>query len=65
MKDIEEGKALFDTALELYNKLLSIYKTQNDKLTKAKKKRTKVQNVPENLSIDVYLDEDDLPPSHH
>ena len=57
MKDIEEGKALFDTALELYNKLLSIYK--------AKKKRTKVQNVPENLSIDVYLDEDDLPPSHH
>ena len=44
---------MFDTALELYNKLLNIYKTQYDKLTKAKKKRIKV---------DLYLDEDNLPP---
>ena len=44
---------MFDKALELYNKLLNIYKTQYDKLTKAKKKRIKV---------DLYLDEDNLPP---
>ena len=44
---------MFDTALELYNKLLNIYKTQYDKPTKAKKKRIK---------IDLYLDEDNLPP---
>ena len=58
---------MFNTALELYNQLLNIYKTQNDQLTKAQKKRIKVQNVPiglylENLSTDLYLDENDLPP---
>ena len=49
---------------ELYDKLLSIYKTQYDKLTKAQKKRINVQSIPENLPIDLYLDEDedDLPP---
>ena len=52
---------MLDTALELYNKLLNIHKTQYDKLTKAQKKRIKVQNVPENLPIDLYLNEDDLP----
>ena len=49
---------MFDTTLELYNKLLSIYKTQYDILSKAKKKKIKVQNVPKNLSIDLYLEED-------
>ena len=44
----------------IINKLLNIYKTQYDKLTKARKKEIKVQNVPENLPIDLYLD--DLPP---
>ena len=39
-----------------------IYKTQYDKLTKAKTVRIKVQNIPENLSINVYLDEDNLSP---
>ena len=53
---------MFDTALKLYNKLLNIFKTQYDRPTKAKKKRIKVQNVPENLPNDLYLDEDDLPP---
>ena len=48
-------------AHELYDKLLNIYKTQYDKLTKAQRKRIKVQNVPENLPIDLYIDEDDLP----
>ena len=67
IKDLEERKVVFNTALELYNQLLNIYKTQNDQLTKAQKKRIKVQNVPiglylENLSTDLYLDEDDLPP---
>ena len=62
MQDLEERKVVYDTALELYNKFLRIYKTQYDKLTKAKKKKIKVQNVPENLSTDLCLDEDDLPP---
>ena len=52
---------MLNTALELYNKLLNIYKTQYDKLAKAQKKRMKVQNVPCNLPVDLYLDEDDLP----
>ena len=51
---------MLDTALELY-KVLNIYKTQYDKLTKAQKKRIKVQNVPDNLPIDLYFDEDGLP----
>ena len=50
-------------AFELYDKLVNIYTTQYDKLTKAQKK-IKVQNRPENLAIDLYLDEneDDLLP---
>ena len=42
---------MFDTALELQNKLLRIYITRDDKPKKAKKKRIKVQNVPEYLMI--------------
>ena len=51
------------TAFESYDKLVNIYTTQYDKLTKAQK-RIKVQNRPENLVIDLYLDEneDDLLP---
>ena len=47
----------------LYDKLLSIYKTQYDKLIKAEKKSIRVQNTPKNLVISLYLDkdEDDLP----
>ena len=33
-KDLEEEKVAFETALELYNNLLNIYKTQYDKLKK-------------------------------
>ena len=44
IKSLEKIKVVFDTALELYNKLLNIYKTQNDKLTKAKKKRIKLKH---------------------
>ena len=61
MKDLEERKVVFNTALELYNNLLRICETQYDKLPKAKKKKIKVQNVPENLSIALHLDEDDSP----
>ena len=57
---LQGRKVVIDTALELYNKLLNIYKTHYDKLTKGKKQRMKVQNVPENLTIDLYLDEDNL-----
>ena len=47
---------MFAKAFELYDKLLNKCKTQNDKNIKAK-------NIPENLTIDLYLDEDkcDLP----
>ena len=53
---------MLDTALELFNNLLNTYKTQYDKLAKAQKKRIKVQNVSENLTVDLYSDEDNLPP---
>ena len=52
MKPFKERKAVFNTALELYTKLLAVYKTQYGTLTKAKKKRVEVKNKPENLSID-------------
>ena len=35
MQDLEKRKAVIAKASELYDKLLSIYKTQYDKLTKA------------------------------
>ena len=35
-------KVVFDTMRVLFNKFLSIYKTQHDKLTKAQKKSIKV-----------------------
>ena len=53
---------MFETALELYNKLLNICKTKYDKFTIARKKKTKVQIILENLPTDIYLDVDDLPP---
>ena len=42
----------------------SIYTTQYDNLSNAQKKRINVLNSPENLTLDLYLDEDenDLPP---
>ena len=60
---MEKRKVAIAKASELYDKLLNIYIyiTQNDNLTKAQKKIIKVQNVPENVTIDFYLDEDDLP----
>ena len=62
IKDIAERKVVLNRVFELYNKLPDIYKTQYDKFTKAHKKRIKVQNVPKNVRINSYLDEDDLPP---
>ena len=59
MNNLEERKFVYDTALELYNKLLRMYKTQYDKLEKAKKETITVENAPENGLI-LYLDEDDL-----
>ena len=58
IKDLEERKAVFDTALVLYNELLNKYKIKYDKFPKAYKKRIKTQNMPENVCIDLY--EDDL-----
>ena len=51
-------------AHELYDKLLNIGKSQYYKLKRAHKKRIKVQSMPENLPIGLYLGEDinDLPP---
>ena len=45
------------TVSELY-KLSNICTTQYQKLTKTQKKRMKVQNGPENLATELYLDED-------
>ena len=57
INDLEKRKVVLDSALALYNKLLSIYQNQYDKLTKAQKKQIKFQNMPENLPIDLDLDE--------
>ena len=55
---------MLDTAINLYNILLNIYKTHYDKFWKTKKKRAKFQNITERFFIDLYLDEngDDLTP---
>ena len=44
---------MLDTALQLYHKLLNIYKAQYEKLIKAQKKRKKVQDMSENLLISI------------
>ena len=56
---------MLNTVFELYNKLLNMYKPQYDKLTKAQRERIKVQNMPEDWSIDLYLDKDEgeIPPA--
>ena len=41
-------------------KLLNIYENENDKLRKKQKKRIQVQNEPENVPADSYLDENNL-----
>ena len=63
IKDLKKRKVVIVTVSELY-KLSNICTTQYEKLTKTQKKRMKVQNGPENLAIDLYLDEgeDDLSP---
>ena len=55
---------MLDTAIDLYNILLNIYKTHYYKFWKTKKKRAKFQNITERFPIDLYLDEngDDLTP---
>ena len=57
-------KVVLVAASGWYDKLVNIYTTQYDKLTKTQKKRLKVQNMPENLPADFYLDPDEncLPP---
>ena len=47
--------------VELFKKLLNIYKVQNDTLTKAQKKSIKLQYASENWPINLHLDDDDLP----
>ena len=44
MKSLGERKVVFDTALELYKKLLGMYKTQYDKIKKTKKKKVKTSS---------------------
>ena len=54
---------MFAPASELYDRppniYIYIYTAWYDKLTKAQKKRVKVQNRPENLALDLYLNEDE------
>ena len=51
-KKTQKKKFVFDTALELYNNLLNIFKTQYDQLTKSQKKKIKAKNIPVNLAIE-------------
>ena len=53
IKDFEKRIVVTDKNLELYNKLVNICKTKYDKLTKARNKKIKFQNVPEHLPIDL------------
>ena len=64
IKDLKKRKVVIATGFELYDNFLNIYTAQYDKLTKAQKKRIKVQNRTESLAIDLNLDEaeDGLPP---
>ena len=58
---------MFDTSLKLYNKVLNKIKIEIkvkikiNKIKKSNKKRIKVQNVPENLPFEFYIDGDELP----
>ena len=58
---------MFDTSLKLYNKVLNKIKIEIkikikiNKIKKSNKKRIKVQNVPENLPFELYIDGDELP----
>ena len=47
----------------IYNKLLEYMKHNMINLRRKEEKDKKVQNVPENVSIDLYLDKDDLSPN--
>ena len=47
----------------IYNKLLEYMKHNMINLRRKDEKDKKVQNVPENVSIDLYLDKDDLSPN--
>ena len=54
-----EKKVVINTPSKLYDKLLSIYTTQYDKISEDLKKRTSVLCKPEMLILD--FDRDDLP----
>ena len=61
IKDLEKiKKVVTNTASKLYDKLLSIYTTQYNKLSEDSTKKIIVLNKPEMLIFD--FDEDDLPP---
>ena len=47
-------------ASKLFDKLLNIYRTQNDNLSEDQKKKINSLNRPENLTLD--FPKDDLPP---
>ena len=59
IKDLEKRKVVIPKGSELNDRFLSIYKAQHDKLTKTQKTRINVQNTPKNISVDLYLDEDE------
>ena len=47
-------KVAFAMASKLYDRLLNIYKTGNDKITKAHKKSIKVQNTTETAQKNIF-----------
>ena len=55
---------MINTASELHNNLLNIYKTQYDNFSKTHKKKINVVNKSKNFTLELYLDEDEneMPP---
>ena len=51
---------MFKKSHILHNKIINIYKNQCNILTEDQKKSMKVQDMTQNLTIDLHLD--DLPP---
>ena len=56
----KKKKDLINTAFA-YSKFLNTLVTQYDKFSIAQKKRVNILNKPENVTPDLYLDEDLMP----
>ena len=61
-KDLEK-KVVVNTASKLYDRLLNIYKTQENKFSEGQKEKINVLNKPENVTITlIEVDLSPMPP---